>query len=129
MIQPRFNVLLLEALHEFRERGYTSEFDLQDWLRRLRIALEYELPQDEWTRKELTRALTSIYNRDVVRGAVAKYVPGVSCYTLGRIQPSLRAELDLRSENFGQRHFIVADPNGILIDVITPIEFTGQYAE
>ncbi len=96
MIQPRFNVLLLEALHEFRERGYTSEFDLQDWLRRLRIALEYELPQDEWTRKELTRALTSIYNRDVVRGAVAKYVPGVSCYTLGRIQPSLRAELDRR---------------------------------
>lgn len=28
----------------------------------------------------------------------------------------------LRDEVFGQRHFILADPNGILVDVITPIE-------
>ncbi|MFD1253650.1 Glyoxalase-like domain protein [Devosia equisanguinis] len=28
----------------------------------------------------------------------------------------------LRDEVFGQRHVIVADPNGVLIDVITPIE-------
>jgi catechol 2,3-dioxygenase-like lactoylglutathione lyase family enzyme len=28
----------------------------------------------------------------------------------------------LRDEVFGQRHFIVVDPDGILIDVITPIE-------
>jgi uncharacterized glyoxalase superfamily protein PhnB len=28
----------------------------------------------------------------------------------------------LRDELFGQRHFITADPNGVLIDVITPIE-------
>ncbi|MFC5816870.1 VOC family protein [Nonomuraea harbinensis] len=40
----------------------------------------------------------------------------------------LRAELPLRSEDFGQRHFIVADPNGVLIDVIQPIEPTGEYA-
>ena len=28
----------------------------------------------------------------------------------------------LRDEVFGQRHFIAADPNGLLIDIITPIE-------
>ena len=28
----------------------------------------------------------------------------------------------LRDEVFGQRHFIAADPNGILIDIITPID-------
>lgn len=28
----------------------------------------------------------------------------------------------LRDEVFGQRHFIMADPNGILLDVITPID-------
>ena len=40
--------------------------------------------------------------------------------------------LSLRSEDFGQRHFVVADPNGVLIDVITPIppsaEFAAAYA-
>lgn len=29
--------------------------------------------------------------------------------------------LPLRDEDFGQRHFITADPNGVLIDVIKPI--------
>ncbi|UUX50971.1 VOC family protein [Nisaea acidiphila] len=40
--------------------------------------------------------------------------------------------LPLRDEPFGQRHFITRDPNGVLIDVITPIppspEFLAQYA-
>lgn len=44
----------------------------------------------------------------------------------------LDALLALRSEGFGQRHFIVAGPNGVLIDVITPIqpseEFSAQFA-
>nr|WP_314256187.1 VOC family protein [uncultured Devosia sp.] len=29
---------------------------------------------------------------------------------------------ELRSEVFGQRHFIAGDPNGLLLDIITPIE-------
>lgn len=34
----------------------------------------------------------------------------------------------LRDEAFGQRHFILADPNGVLIDVITPIEPSAEFA-
>jgi catechol 2,3-dioxygenase-like lactoylglutathione lyase family enzyme len=37
--------------------------------------------------------------------------------------------LPLRDEAFGQRHFITADPNGVLIDIITPIPPTGAYVE
>lgn len=39
--------------------------------------------------------------------------------------------LPIRDEPFGQRHFIVRDPNGVLIDVIKPIppapEFAAQF--
>ena len=39
--------------------------------------------------------------------------------------------LPLRNEDFGQRHFIAQGPEGVLIDVITPIEpsaaFKAQY--
>ncbi|TDB84008.1 glyoxalase/bleomycin resistance/extradiol dioxygenase family protein [Actinomadura sp. KC216] len=45
------------------------------------------------------------------------------------VQGGLQPELRLRSEDFGQRHFIIADPNGVLIDVITPIAPTAAYAE
>jgi catechol 2,3-dioxygenase-like lactoylglutathione lyase family enzyme len=41
----------------------------------------------------------------------------------------LTAALPLRSEDFGQRHFIVADPNGVLIDVITPVAPTADFAD
>jgi uncharacterized glyoxalase superfamily protein PhnB len=36
---------------------------------------------------------------------------------------------DLRDEDFGQRHFITADPNGVLIDVITPIAPSAAFAD
>lgn len=35
----------------------------------------------------------------------------------------------LRDEEFGQRHFITSDPNGVLIDVITIIPPSEAYAE
>jgi uncharacterized glyoxalase superfamily protein PhnB len=44
------------------------------------------------------------------------------------VHAGLSPELPLRSEDFGQRHFIVADPNGVLIDVITPIAPSQDYA-
>lgn len=39
----------------------------------------------------------------------------------------------VRSEDFGQRHFITHDPAGVMVDVITPIppsaEFAAQYVD
>jgi catechol 2,3-dioxygenase-like lactoylglutathione lyase family enzyme len=47
--------------------------------------------------------------------------------TKGGLTPAL----DIRSEDFGQRHFIIADPAGVLVDVITEIppseEFAAQF--
>ncbi|RKS79161.1 glyoxalase/bleomycin resistance protein/dioxygenase superfamily protein [Actinomadura pelletieri DSM 43383] len=43
------------------------------------------------------------------------------------LRGGLHPELRLRDEDFGQRHFIVADPNGVLIDIITPIAPTESY--
>ncbi|MBP7066115.1 VOC family protein [Ferrovibrio sp.] len=48
------------------------------------------------------------------------------------VAEGLDIRLALRDEPFGQRHFILADPNGVLIDVIKPIppsaEFAAQYS-
>lgn len=45
------------------------------------------------------------------------------------LKAGLPEELSLRSEDFGQRHFIVAAPDGVLIDVITPIEPSASFAD
>jgi catechol 2,3-dioxygenase-like lactoylglutathione lyase family enzyme len=36
--------------------------------------------------------------------------------------------MHLRDEDFGQRHFMTVDPSGTLVDVITPIEPSAEYA-
>jgi len=40
----------------------------------------------------------------------------------------LPERLSLREEDFGQRHFIVEAPGGVLIDVIEPIEPSAEFA-
>ena len=36
--------------------------------------------------------------------------------------------LPLRDEDFGQRHFITSDPNGVLIDIVKPIPPSAEFA-
>ena len=40
----------------------------------------------------------------------------------------LPIRLDIRDEDFGQRHFITADPNGVLIDIVKPIPPSAEFA-
>ena len=42
---------------------------------------------------------------------------------------SLDIVLELRSEDWGQRHFCVKDPNGIYLDIIQTIEPTEEYQQ
>lgn len=90
-----FRTLLLEAIREFSERGYMSESHLQQWTARLHAMIESELPTDEESRDILARILGSVYAREY-RSGIARRVPGVSRYTLDRVSPHLRAELDKR---------------------------------
>jgi len=40
---------------------------------------------------------------------------------------SLKVVLDLRSEDWGQRHFCLEDPNGLYLDIVQTIEATEEY--
>ena len=42
---------------------------------------------------------------------------------------SLKIVLDLRSEDWGQRHFCIEDPNGIHLDIVQTIAPTAEYEE
>ncbi|MFD0356527.1 hypothetical protein ACFVHW_22750 [Streptomyces sp. NPDC127110] len=44
------------------------------------------------------------------------------------VEGGLPEVLSLRTEELGQRHFIVAAPDAVLIDVITVVPPTGEYA-
>lgn len=45
------------------------------------------------------------------------------------VKAGLPLHLDIRDEEFGQRHFITSDPNGILLDIIKVIPPSEAFAE
>jgi catechol 2,3-dioxygenase-like lactoylglutathione lyase family enzyme len=49
-----------------------------------------------------------------------------TAYTTAKSK-SLDIVLDLRSEDWGQRHFCIQDPNGVLVDIVQAIEPTEEY--
>ncbi|MFS0893677.1 VOC family protein [Microbacterium sp. 179-I 3D3 NHS] len=55
-------------------------------------------------------------------------VPDVDALHDRLLASGLTPVLPLRSEEFGQRHAIFAGPEGVLIDVITPIPPSDEYA-
>ncbi|MEM9068473.1 MAG: VOC family protein [Myxococcota bacterium] len=42
---------------------------------------------------------------------------------------TLEPVLSIRDEAWGQRHFIVRDPNGVLVDVVQPIPPSAEFAD
>ncbi len=44
-------------------------------------------------------------------------------------RPQVEVVLPLRDEDFGQRHFIVAAPDGVLLDIIQPTPPGEDYAD
>jgi uncharacterized glyoxalase superfamily protein PhnB len=70
---------------------------------------------------------------DIGRGKVSGLLLNFEVEDVDTVYAEVRAAglpilRDIRDEDFGQRHFITADPNGVLIDVIKPIPPSAAYA-
>ncbi|MGW1882632.1 VOC family protein [Streptomyces sp. NPDC001970] len=136
MLTSFYPVICTSRLQESRDfytglMGFETTFEA-DWYVSLKRpgTLPYELALLDATHPTLPEAY-----RTPVRGLLLNFeVVDVDAeWERLVVLAGLKPELDLRSEDFGQRHFIVADPNGVLIDVITPIapseDFAGQYTD
>lgn len=71
---------------------------------------------------------------EAARGRVSGLLLNFEVQDVDAVHERLRSAdlpilLSLRDEAFGQRHFITADPNGVLIDIITPIAPSGEFVE
>ncbi|RIX49372.1 glyoxalase/bleomycin resistance/extradiol dioxygenase family protein [Paenibacillus nanensis] len=109
--------------------GFETVFEA-DWYVSLR------LPKDAESAFELAileaghSTVPSVY-RHSVNGLILNFeVEDVDAeYERLITQHKLPLQLDIRDEEFGQRHFITSDPNGVLIDVIKIIPPSDAYSE
>jgi catechol 2,3-dioxygenase-like lactoylglutathione lyase family enzyme len=132
MLTSFYPVICTSRLQESRDfytglLGFETTFEA-DWYVSLRRTgpLHYELALLDRTHPTLPAAY-----RVPVQGLLLNFeVEDVDAeWERLVVRKGLKPQLDLRSEDFGQRHFIVADPNAVLIDVITPIAPTTAFTE
>lgn len=108
---------LTRAVNDFVTKGFKSEDQLRDWLENLRKAAHDNLVSEAVMVDELKRSLRSVFIRLTQKGGLFKFHPGVSQYTIARLMPAMRAELDRR---------IMASANLIKLNRQSAIEKTLQ---
>lgn len=110
-----FYEVLTDAVNDLTENGYSSEEQLEGWLAKLRAAAYRSLTPTYVLEAELRNLLTTTYKRLVEKGGIFRYHPGVEKFTLAKVKPKLRAELDRR---------ILASANLIKLNRTEAIETT-----
>lgn len=91
-----FYEVLTQAIRDITENGYDSAERVAYWMQRLREAAESTLVPEFMMEKLLNDAMRAIYTRLIERGGLLRTHYGVSRFTLEKVKPQLRAELDRR---------------------------------
>lgn len=91
-----FNDVLREAMRYFENNGYDSAEALAYWEAKLRAAAAASMTPQRKMEEQLRKVLQAVYRRMVEKGGVLTRHPGVARWTLEKIKPELRAELDRR---------------------------------
>lgn len=91
-----FYDVLTAAVNDLGEHGFDKVQRVAYWTEQLRQAAARSTHSAQYLEEMLRNALGAIYRRLAERGEVLKRHPGVGRFTLDRVRPELRAELDRR---------------------------------
>ena len=96
MANDSYYDILTAAVNDISEHGFDSAERIAFWSEEIRKAAERTMASPSVLEQQLKDAMAAIYQRLVERGEVAKFHPGVARFTLERLRPQMRAELDRR---------------------------------
>lgn len=91
-----FFEVVTAAIKEFEEFGFDSAERLAYWTDRIRRAAIESLTPEHVLEDTLKKTLSGIYKRMVDDGQILKTHIGISRFTVDRLKPKLRTELDRR---------------------------------
>lgn len=85
-----------DAIRHFERFGFTSQSQLDEWVQTLRRSALLSLQSPEKTEREIAQALRARYTEKVTKGGLLRQMPAVKSYTIEKVKPKLRRELDRR---------------------------------
>lgn len=95
--RDRFQEVLTAAIEDMMEHGFDSVERVQHWTRRLSEAAdESTRMSDQDLAKMLREELARTYKKMVEDGGLLRFHPGVPLFTVEKLKPAMRSELDRR---------------------------------
>lgn len=95
-VSRSFAATVSAAIDDVAEHGFDSEGRIKFWTDEIAKAAAKEMKTEQQMDDALRRGLRDVYARLVDRGEIARYHQGVGRFTLQKVRPALRAELDRR---------------------------------
>jgi hypothetical protein len=84
------------AIADLTAHGYDSQARVDRWVQAIRAAAVSSLTPEHVLADGLRATLATVYTRAVSQTAVLRVAPGISRFTVDRLKPKMRAELDRR---------------------------------
>lgn len=96
MAGDSFYDVLTAAISDMIEHGFTDAERVARWQEALKSAAEAGMLPVKQMEDNLRESLRAIYARMIERGAILRHHPGVARFTVERLKPALRVELQKR---------------------------------
>ena len=93
---PSFQEVLNAAISDIAEYGFDSIERIDGWKRKLEQAANESLMSSISMEQKLRDGLAKVYRQAIDKGGIFKHHPGVERFTIERIKPQLRSELERR---------------------------------
>lgn len=93
---PTFFEVLTAAINEISTFGYRSAEQIGIWIERLRLAAERTLTPPHVLEDAMRSTFGTLYKRYIEAGKILELHPGVQRFTIEKVKPILRPELDRR---------------------------------
>jgi hypothetical protein len=91
-----FHETLTAAVKDIASHGFDSQQRVDKWIESIKQAAHDSLIPEHALQFELSKFLTGIYTKMIVRGGILRYHKGMARFTVERLSPRLRSELDRR---------------------------------
>src|SRR6185312_4824144 len=91
-----FRRTIMDAVADIEAHGYDSQQRIEFWIAEIRKAAIASMVPAHMLEAALNETLRSIYRRLIEKGQIVRLHPGIARFTIERIKPQLRAELDRR---------------------------------
>jgi hypothetical protein len=94
--KPSFTRVVSAAVDDLAEHGFDSAERVARWVQAIRDAAKSSLVPESVMDDQIRRSFGTMYARLVDRAQLLKWHPGAPRFTLEKVRPQLRAELDRR---------------------------------